>query len=81
MIKGPATNNALESTNGKIKMDFNFHVTQKMSVFKEKPMIMVKTHSVGYKDGVKHVNWAIPMDDLTMHGPPDMNGQSQTKKP
>lgn len=59
----PSTNNALESTNGKIKVDFRFRQRYRMSEFKDKAMQMIETFSTEYKTGLKKVDWKVPISD------------------
>lgn len=61
MPKTPSTNNALESTNGKIKIDFNLKHRYKMSEFKGKVMEMIRAFSTEYRDGAKRVDWEVPI--------------------
>lgn len=64
----PSTNNALESTNRKIKTGFRFLQRYKMSEFKEKVMDMINTFSTEYKTGLKKVVWTVPISDDAWKG-------------
>lgn len=55
----PCTNNCLESTNGKIKNNFNFRKRSKMNVFKIKIMEVVRVMSTEYRDGIKNIRWDV----------------------
>lgn len=57
----PCTNNALESTNEKIKRNFNFRNQCKMNVFKEKLLQIVRVFSTEYRDNIKNIDWVVPV--------------------
>lgn len=52
----PTTNNAIESTNKRIKDDFNLRVKQPMSAFKTIIMDVLRTYSLEYTDGTRNFN-------------------------
>lgn len=52
----PKTNNSLESFNGRLKGDFQFHHRYSLAVFEKKVQDMVATISNEYKDGVKRIH-------------------------
>lgn len=59
----PSTNNALESTNGKLKDNFRLRKKLKMNVFKEKLMNMLEIISGEYLDGERKANWSVPISN------------------
>lgn len=59
----PSTNNAVESTNRRIKDDFNFRTRCKLNVFQPKILQILNALSGEYRDGVKRVQWDVPMND------------------
>lgn len=58
----PSTNNALESTNKRIKDDFNLRHRCPISVFKTRVFTILKQYSLDYTDGKRKVKEVVEID-------------------
>lgn len=59
----PSTNNAVESTNARIKDDFDFRTKPKLNLFKRKIFHILEVFSGEYRDGIKMVRMDAPIKD------------------
>lgn len=62
-LLAPSTNNAVESTNRRIKDDFNFRTRSKMNVFQTKILQVLNVLSCEYRDDVKQVKRDVPISN------------------
>lgn len=63
MAQAPCTNNAVESTNARIKDDFDFRSRPKLHIFTQKIFHILNVFSNEYKDGIKMVRMDVPIKD------------------
>lgn len=61
----PSTNNCVEGTNARIKLDFTFRERPRFSKFKDRIMEIVHKTSIEYKENVKQISFESKINKIT----------------